>query len=38
VVINTIIGWSSVIGSWSRVEGLLTKNDHPVAKESGQMF
>ncbi|TNV79051.1 hypothetical protein FGO68_gene15664 [Halteria grandinella] len=27
VVINSIIGWSSVIGSWTRVEGLLNKSD-----------
>lgn len=27
VVINSIIGWTSVIGSWARVEGLLNKTD-----------
>lgn len=25
VVINSIIGWSSVIGSWARIEGLVNK-------------
>ena len=36
VIINSIIGWSAVIGSWSRVEGLLTKNDQPSSLSSIQ--
>jgi mannose-1-phosphate guanylyltransferase len=32
VVINSIVGWSAVIGSWTRIEGLLTKNDHIISK------
>lgn len=39
VVINAIIGWSSVIGSWTRVEGLLNRSDStdgtPKSKMSG---
>lgn len=27
VIVNSIIGWSAVIGSWSRIEGVLTKSD-----------
>jgi mannose-1-phosphate guanylyltransferase len=26
VIINSIIGWTSVIGSWARIEGLLHKH------------
>lgn len=25
VVINSIIGWTTVIGSWARIEGIVTK-------------
>ncbi|CDW89701.1 mannose-1-phosphate guanylyltransferase [Stylonychia lemnae] len=31
VIINSIIGWSSVIGSWARIEGLV--NQHRTVKQ-----
>ena len=38
VVINSIIGWSAVIGSWSRVEGLLTKSDQPAKPQGSASY